>query len=256
MNKKNDYIAVFDSGVGGISVLKRLMAILPRERFLYYGDSANAPYGNRPEPEILALTLTAVEKTMAFPVKALVIACNTATAVAIDTLRQRYPDIPIVGIEPAVKPAAERFPGGHVGLLGTVATLKSERIHRLVARYSGQCQFHLLPAPGLARLVEQGKANHAEAEALLRELLAPYAGELDALILGCTHYPFATAALRRILGKDFPLLDGGTGTAARTKALLAQADLLGDGSSELIWQGSAPDNITLCQRLLATDMEL
>ena len=121
-----NYIAVFDSGVGGISVLRQLRKAMPREKFLYYGDSANAPYGSRPTYEVQQLSLDVAEKLLGMGIKALVVACNTATAAAIETLRETYPDLIIVGIEPALKPAADMFPGGCIGVLATEVTLREE----------------------------------------------------------------------------------------------------------------------------------
>lgn len=252
MNNKNAYIAVFDSGVGGISVLKRLMARMPRERYLYFGDSANAPYGDRPESEILSLTLSAVEQIMTRPVKALVVACNTATAVAVDTLRSRYPHLTVVGIEPAIKPAAEQFPGGTVGILGTTATLESNRFHSLLSRHSHRCRFLPLAVPELVPLVEQGLGNSAGARALLARHLTPYREELDALVLGCTHYPFAGEAIRACLKPDTALFDGGIGTAAHTQRILTDRGLLDPGPGALLWENSSPDPKlrALCQYLL------
>lgn len=257
MNDKNAYIAVFDSGVGGISVLRRLREQLPRERFLYFGDSANAPYGDRPEEEILQLTLAAVERILTRPVKALVLACNTATAVAVDTLRSRYPELTVIGIEPAVKLAADRFPGGTVGMLSTTATLKSQRVTRLMEQHGSRCTFIPLAAPELAPLVEQGMGNSPRARQLLEELLAPCKSRLDAVVLGCTHYPFASSALRDCLGSDIPLLDGGKGTAVRTRSLLAAAGLLGEGPGELVWENSLADPAVLerCRLLMEQPLE-
>ena len=127
MNSKQDYIAVFDSGVGGISVLRQLRRYLPSERYLYFGDAANAPYGTRPTAEVRQLVARAAEKLVPRGLKALAVACNTATAAAIDLLRETYPDLIIVGIEPALKPAADRFPGGTVGVLATPVTLREEK---------------------------------------------------------------------------------------------------------------------------------
>ena len=257
MKQKQDYIAVFDSGVGGVSVLRRLKDQLPRERFLYFGDSANAPYGNRPEEQILELTLTAVERILTRPVKALVLACNTATAVAVDTIRSRYPDLIVIGIEPAVKLAADRYPGGTVGMLSTTATLKSHRVNRLMEQHSDRCTFIPLAAPGLAALVEQGQGNSPQAVALLHNLLQPYGDKLDAVVLGCTHYPFAAGALRACLGENIPLLDGSLGTAKHTRTLLEGADLLHDGPGEVIWENSLEDPLVSeqCRLLMEQPLE-
>ena len=239
MNRKEDYIGVFDSGVGGISVLRQLRKRLPGEKFYYFGDSANAPYGSRSTEEIRALTLTAVEKMLQKPLKALVVACNTATAAAIEVLRETYPELIIVGIEPALKPAADQFPGGRIGVMATEATLREEKFSRLLCRYEQEHTVYKIPAPGLVELIEAGKADSKETEGLLRELLAPYLGKLDALVLGCTHYPFAAAALRRCLGPRVVLVDGGDGTARETMRRLAEGDLLREGAGEVLWHNSS-----------------
>ncbi len=227
------YIGVFDSGVGGISVLKELIAQMPQEKFLYFGDSANAPYGVKTTEEVRALSLQAAAHLASRGLKALVVACNTATAASIRTLRQQYPGLVVVGIEPAVKPAAERFPGGKIGVMATEVTLREEKLQALLTRYP-QTIFLPIPAPGVVELVEQGKADSEEMDALLERLLAGYKGKLDGLVLGCTHYPFVKKALRRILG-DIPLFDGGEGTARHTKACLEEKGLLrtGAGSVEI-----------------------
>ena len=234
MNQKQDYIAVFDSGVGGISVLRHLRRVLPGERFLYFGDSANAPYGSRPTEQVRQLTLAAAEMlTRSYPVKALVIACNTATAAAVKQVRESYPDLIVIGIEPALKLAADHFPGGRVGVMATEVTLREEKFDTLLHRFDENCVIHRIPAPGLVQLIEQGKVEGPEVEALLRKLLGPYIGKLDALVMGCTHYPFAAAAIGRVLGPSVTLLEGGDGTARETRRRLAAADLLEEGEGEI-----------------------
>ena len=252
MISRNDHIAVFDSGVGGISVLRHLRRLMPNERFLYFGDSANAPYGTRPLPEIQALTVDAADMLLSRNVKALVVACNTATAAAIDLLRQRYPDAIIVGIEPALKLAADMFPGGTVGVMATPATLREEKFARLLERCGHRCATVKLPAPGLVELVEQGKADAPETDALLTKLLGSWTGKLDALVLGCTHYPFAAAALERVLGPGTVLLDGGLGTAEQTRRRLEAAGLLSDGPGGVDFENSAGTQqlLDLCRTLL------
>lgn len=238
MPQSSDYIAVFDSGVGGISVLRQLRKRMPNERYLYFGDSANAPYGVRTPEEVRRLTLAAADKLIGQGIKALVVACNTATAAAIEDLRRKFPQLIVVGIEPALKVGADKYPGGHIGVMATPVTLEGEKFHRLLDRFSDVCRVSLIPAPGLADLVEAGKQNGPEGEALLRPLLAPYAGKLDALVLGCTHYPFAWDMISKILGSRTELLDGGEGTAAQTKSLLESRGLLYDGPGELVIQNS------------------
>ena len=241
MAKKQDYIAVFDSGVGGISVLRQLRKRMPNERYLYYGDSANAPYGTKKPETVRELALSVAEKLVQRGIKALVVACNTATATAIESLRKRYPDLIIVGIEPALKVGADKYPGGNIGVMATPVTLEGEKFRRLLERFSDKCRVSMIPAPGLADLVEAGNQNGPEGEALLTPLLAPFAGKLDALVLGCTHYPFAEQTIRKILGPETELLDGGDGTAAQTMQLLKQKGLLYDGPGFVEFENSAED---------------
>ena len=240
MNTKKDYIAVFDSGVGGISVLRHLLRRMPGERFLYYGDSANAPYGTRSREEVKKLTFSAVETLMEQGIKALVVACNTATSAAIADLRQAYPDTIVIGIEPALKLAAERFPGGRIGVMATPMTLREEKFEALLHRYGETSQVYKLPAPGLVELVESGRGDSPQMDTLMETLLSPYRGQLDAVVLGCTHYPFAAAAISRALGEKTLLLDGGEGTARETQRRLASAGLLEEGRGELVIRNSLP----------------
>ncbi len=237
---KNGYIAVFDSGVGGLSVLRHLRQTMPGEAYIYFGDCANAPYGCRSTEEVRALTLAAAEKLVTeYPIKALVVACNTATAAAIRELRAAYPDLIVIGIEPALKLAADTFPGGRIGVMATQVTLREEKFDTLMHRFDAGCTVAKIPAPGLVELIEAGKVDGQEMDNLLRRLLSPYIGELDALVLGCTHYPFAAGAISRVLGPEVLLLDGGEGTAKETKRRLQAAGLLeNDGQGELLLTAS------------------
>ncbi|MBQ4608724.1 MAG: glutamate racemase [Clostridia bacterium] len=248
----SDYIAVFDSGVGGVSVLRELIRLMPDERYLYFGDSANAPYGTKTTDEVRRLTFAAAEYLFSRGCKALVVACNTATAAAIRELRAAHPDRIIIGIEPALKVAADHFPGGEIGVMATPVTLREEKFDTLMHRFTDSCTVHTIPAPGLAELIERGETDGEEIEALLQPLLAPYTNKLDALVLGCTHYPFAAPAIRRLLGEGTALLDGGAGTARQTKRRLEQAGLLHAGPGELLIENSAGSSgmIALCKRLL------
>ena len=253
MYRKEDYIAVFDSGVGGISVLRQLRKLMPEEKYIYYGDSANAPYGSRATGEVRALTMAAAEKLMTeYPVKALVIACNTATAAAIEDLRARYPDLIVIGIEPAVKLAADHFPGGRLGVMATEVTLREEKFDHLMHRFDGNCTITKIPAPGLVKLIEAGKSDTAETDELLEKLLGPYAGKLDALVLGCTHYPFVSRRISKVLGPETELLHGGKGTARETKRRLEKAGLLHEGAGcvEIISSEANPAIIELAWKLL------
>ena len=248
MNAK-DYIAVFDSGVGGISVLRELVRVMPGENYLYFGDSANAPYGTKTPEQVRQLTFAAVEQLLDRGVKALVIACNTATAAAIDDLRKKYPDRIITGIEPAIKPAVKRFPTGRIGIMATPVTLKENKLARQLVCFP-DANLIPIPAPGLVELVESGQADSPETVALLQALLKDHIGKLDALVLGCTHYPFAANAIRQVMG-DIPLFDGGYGTARQTQKRLQEAGLLlnGEGSVQM-------ENSLGCSQILKLSMEL
>ena len=250
MNAKSDPIAVFDSGVGGISVLQELVRLMPEEHYLYYGDSANAPYGSRSTEQIRQLTLDAAEYLIGRGVKALVVACNTATAAAIDALRSRYPDTIIVGIEPALKLAADRFHGGQIAVMATPVTLREDKFHHQLERFS-QEQVTTIPVAGLVERIEAGLADTPETEALLRPILEPFRGKLDALVLGCTHYPFAAKTIQSILGSETVLLDGGEGTARETRRRLQCAGLLSEGPGSIQIENSLAD-----PKILALSMEL
>ena len=254
MASKADYIAVIDSGVGGISVLRKLVQLMPQERFLYFGDSANAPYGTKSTAQVQAMTEATVERLMQRGIKALVVACNTATATSIGMLREKYPDFIIVGIEPAVKPAVLQHPQGTVGIMATPVTLRGEKLKRLIAQFPHP-DVRMIPAPGLVELVEAGLANSPQADAFLATVLGPFAGKLDALVLGCTHYPFVIPAIRRILGENTELYDGGTGTALQTRRRLEAAGLLYDGPGCVVFENSLnePHIIELCKQLLTEE---
>ena len=242
MFSKEDYIAVFDSGVGGISVLRQLRKILPDENYIYFGDSANAPYGSRPTEEVRQLTLAAVDKlTREYPVKALVVACNTATAAAITALRETYPDLIVIGIEPALKLAADHFPCGSLGVMATEVTLREEKFDLLVHRFDEDCTIYKIPAPGLVERIEAGQGDSEETKDYLHQLLKPYIGKLDALVLGCTHYPFVRRNISAILGPGTEIVHGGQGTARETKRRLAAAGLLRKGVGKVLITNSSPD---------------
>jgi len=224
------------------------------ERFVYFGDCANAPYGNRTTEDVRALTLAAAEHLIdGYPLKALVVACNTATAAAIGTLRKKYPDLIVIGIEPALKLAADKFPGGRIGVMATEVTLREEKFDSLMHRFDAGCTVAKIPAPGLVELIEAGQSDCAETDKLLYQMLSPHIGKLDALVLGCTHYPFASGAISRVLGEEVVLLDGGEGTARETKRRLQNAALLrteGDGELILTASGDTEKFLQVAEELL------
>ena len=246
----NDLIGFFDSGVGGVSVLHEARRLLPNEHFLFYGDNAHAPYGPRPLEEIRALSAEGIGYLLSRGVKAVVIACNTATSAYAEIVRAQHPHLPIVGMEPALKPAHFARHGGKVIVLATDATLRLQKFERLMGRYGDD----VIPVvgEGLVELVETGRADTMETEERIRSLLAPWLDQqVDAIVLGCTHYPF----LRKPIQKLFPraaLFDGLEGTATRLKYLLDTNGLRSDDSPGSVeYRSSAGDDaVQLMKRLM------
>ena len=200
MNTKQDYIAVFDSGVGGISVLRHLRRVMPGERYLYFGDSANAPYGTKTKDEVEALTFAAARHLMARGVKALVVACNTATSAAIHDLREAYPDTIVIGIEPALKLAYDRYHGGGIGVMATPMTLREEKFEALMHRYDQSCRIYKIPAPGLVELVERGIPSAGAVRPLSGKAGRGGAGVYPLSLRGEGHFPGA-GKRRRPVGR-------------------------------------------------------
>ena len=224
---KNRPIGIFDSGVGGVSVLRDVMRRLPRERFIYYGDNLNAPYGTKSESEIRALAMRVAEVLMAEDVKALVVACNTATSAAISALRERYPDLIVIGTEPALKPAVEKYPGGRILVMATPMTIKQEKFQALKRQYDAQAEIIALPCGGLMEFVERGMLRGPEVENYLFDRLEPYLKvPVDAIVLGCTHYPFLTGAIRKLVGRQPEIMDGSHGVAMQLQRKLQEQGML------------------------------
>ena len=255
MSKETRPIAVFDSGVGGISVLKELIKILPNENYIYYGDSKNAPYGMKDKETVKKLTIDAAEYLFAQGAKGLVVACNTATSAGVRTLREIYSNIPIVGIEPAVKPAATLKPNGRVLVMATPMTIREEKFQNLMARYTDMAEIIPLPCPGLMDFVERGDLSSEDFRRYLEELLFVHRiHPVDSVVLGCTHYPFAKEMIREVLGPDVLVFDGGEGTAREMRRRLAEADLLNPSLEKgtVDFQNSLQDakKIEMCKWLL------
>lgn len=252
-------VAVFDSGVGGISVLRELVRQMPSERFVYYGDTANAPYGDKPAAEVRRLTLESFRLLGETGFKAAVVACNTATSAAIGSLRSAFPDIPVIGIEPALKPAADRCPGGTVMVLATDTTLHEEKFAALTGRFGSSAAIVKLPCPGLMEFVERGELSGAPLDAYLEGLFRGYdLARVDAVVLGCTHYPFVLPALRRFFPQKTVFFDGSAGTAKETLRRLKQTGLLrteGEGSVEFRSSGGGEAFAELCRSLLAISLD-
>ena len=235
--RKNLPIGIFDSGVGGLSVLRTALRLLPGERFIYYGDIANAPYGTKSEEEVRACADRVAKQLLDQGVKALVIACNTATSAAVDELRAAYPERIIIGIEPALKLAVSRHPGGRILVMATEATLREKKFALLMEHFGADCEILKCPCPELVEFVERGELTGPAVEASLRAYLKDCtAMPLDAAVLGCTHYPFLRPLIRKVLGPQTDLLDGADGTARETRRRLSDAGLLrrtGEGSVEM-----------------------
>lgn len=223
-------IAVFDSGVGGLSVWREMAALLPHESTIYLADHAHVPYGARPAAEIEALTHTAVGWLVAQDIKLIVIACNTASAAALASLRERWPEMPIVGMEPAVKPASERTRTGKVGVMATPGTLQAGRFSSLVERYASGVEVITQVCPGLVELVEAGNLDGPVVEVRLHELLDPLmSAGVDQLVLGCTHYPFLAPAIRQVVGQGITIIDPAPAIARQVQRLLLAGGCLAGG---------------------------
>ena len=191
-------IGVFDSGVGGISVLRELYALMGNENFIYFGDSANAPYGEKTKEEVRALSFEVAKKLMDMGVKALVIACNTATSAAAKELREKYGDkLSIIGLEPALKPAVMENKGKTIAVMATPLTLREEKFLGLLASYEKDAKIIPLEAPGLAEMIEKGILEGEKIENYLKELFADLP-KVDALVLGCTHYPLIKDTIKKV----------------------------------------------------------
>lgn len=248
-------IAVFDSGVGGISVLRELRRQMPEENYLYYGDSIHAPYGERSTQEIRALTVQNAGMLFSHGAKALVVACNTATSAAIEELRALYPEKIIVGIEPALKLAVARHPQGRIVVMATDTTLRERKFATLMKLCGAACEIIKCPCPELVRFVERGELEGPELERCLREEMTQcLTPPPDAVVLGCTHFPFLRDSIVRIIGTQPELLDGSSGTAGQTKRCLEKAGQLRAGSPgtvELTNSLQSAQIFTLSQQLLA-----
>ena len=250
-------IGVFDSGIGGLSILKALRAELPHEDFFYIADSGHAPYGEKSDAHVLARSRAIVDFLVKQNVKALVIACNTATAAAIHLLRAEYPGLALVGVEPALKPAVARSRTGYIGVLATRGLLCSDKFKALLAAQAGRAKFLIQPCDGLADAIERSAktadtadtADTAETIALCARYTSAMGsfgtepGKIDTLVLGCTHYPFASDCLRPLVGAGVQLIDNGEAVARQTRRLLTGSLAAADqpqGRVSLYTTGPAP----------------
>lgn len=217
-------VGVLDSGVGGIAVLKHASRRLPNEDFIFYGDIGNAPYGEKTTREIVTLTMNGAEILAVRGIKALVVACNTATAAAVKSLRQSFA-FPVIGMEPAVKPACEELHGQTVAVMATEATLKLGKFRALAGKYVHTNTILPLPCRGLSRLVETAGPGSPEIMAYLRQLFAGMDKPPAGIVIGCTHYSFLSEDIRKILPRAL-IFDGADGTARHLEQALKQNGLL------------------------------
>jgi glutamate racemase len=253
-------IGIFDSGLGGLSVVQEVRTLLPDEDLIYYADSAHCPYGTRTPEEISERCRLITAELVDQGVKAIILACNTACAVALPELRARF-DLPIIGLEPAVKPATRLTRTQRVGVLATPRTVASERLANLVEVHAHDIEVRLVAAPGLVELVEAGMLSGHDVERILRPFLDPLiTWGVDVVVLGCTHYPFLRDEIQRLVGPDVHVVDSGEAIARRTRVVLETHDLRTsspaiDGSLSVMTSGDAVIVAALSRRLLGYEVE-
>lgn len=249
-------IGVYDSGIGGISVLAEIVRLLPNENYIYLADSANAPYGTKSYQQVLELSLNAARSLISRDIKALVVACNTATSVAIEEMRKEF-NIPVIGMEPALKPAVETGKNGHIVVMATPLTLVEEKFVNLYNRYNDKTSIIPVPCPGLVEIIE----SEAEPDKIQQYLTDRFKNikisDISAVVLGCTHYCFVKNELADVIGRQKLIVDGNAGTARHLKTTLSSCKLLNDDNKirthtgvDYITSGNIERIIPLCQRFL------
>jgi len=256
----NAGIGVFDSGVGGLSVLREVRAALPAEDLLYVADSGAAPYGDRSREFILERAQAIVEFFLDHRIKAILVACNTATAVAIQSLRSRFP-LPIIAIEPAVKPAAARSRSGVIGILATTQTLASDSFATLTERHAQGVRVLTQACPGLAEQVERGDLHSEATLQLVSQYVEPLLLEgADTLVLGCTHYPFLLPLIREVAGGEVTVIDPAQAVARELRRRLEAGALLSDANrpgTEHFWTSGIPDQVAaVIERLWGHEVQV
>lgn len=220
-------IGFLDSGVGGLSVMKEAIKIMPNENYIYFGDSYNAPYGTKKVEEVRELTFKAVEFLLSKGVKGVVVACNTATSAAVADLRKIYPDLPLVGIEPALKPAVQLNKSGNILIMATPMTLREAKFNNLLEKYREAASIIPVPCAGLMEFIEAGVLDGVELKTYLSEKLNSY-NDISSIVLGCTHYPFVKELISNVVGDEVAIIDGGMGTSKEIRRRLDVKGLLSD----------------------------
>ena len=248
-------IGFFDSGVGGLSVLRASRKLMPNENYIYFGDSKNAPYGVKEVKEVKDLTYSAVEFLLSKGSKAIVIACNTATSAAVADLRITYPNIPIVGIEPAVKPAVRLNTNKAIIIMATPMTIKEKKFSNLIDKYKNNADIRPMPCAGLVEFIERGNVDSYDVREYIKDKYKDYKkDEIGAIVLGCTHYPFIKNVIMDIIGEDKPIIDGGMGTCMELRRRLDNAELINmskeDGDIKIYNSMESIEAIEICNRLL------
>lgn len=255
MRKAELSIGFFDSGVGGISVLKEAIKFMPNENYIYFGDSNNAPYGIKTVGEVQDLSFKAIEVLLSKGVKAIVVACNTATSAAIDELRDKYKEVPIIGMEPALKPAVELKGEGTIVIMATPMTLVEKKFKELQDKYSKEARITPLPCDGLVELIEAGKTAGEEVEDYLINKFKEIKGErIASIVLGCTHYPFVKDIISKVVGVEIPIIDGSEGTLKQLKRILEDGSMVNEtiekGRVQIYSSLKGENIISLCYDLL------
>lgn len=250
-------IGIFDSGIGGLSVLKAMVNELPDENLIYLGDQANVPYGLRPLTEVRKLSEGITEFFLEQKVKAIVVACNTASAAALHYLREKYPSIQFIGMEPAVKPAAENTHTGKVGVLATSATFQGELYASVVERFAQGVELFQSTCPGLVNQIEKGRVKSIQTKMILRKAIRPMlAAGIDTIVLGCTHYPFVMPGIQKIAGSDVRVIDPAPAVARQVRRVLEQYATLNKkkekGEISYLTSGNLKKFSKLLSKLLAS----
>ena len=249
-------IGVFDSGVGGTSIWKELNALLPHENTIYLADSKYAPYGNKSKEEIIALSIKNTELLISKGCKLIVVACNTATTNAVQYLRKNY-NVPFIGIEPAIKPAALNTKTKTIGILATKGTLSSKLFHKTTDLFTNGIKVIEQVGEGIVPLIENGNVDSTEMKALLQLYLKPMLdADIDYLVLGCTHYPYLIPQLLKILPKHITIIDSGEAVAKQTKAILIQHELLNETIGKPKLQFYSNGNPKVMLQLLGKDFDV
>lgn len=248
----NNPIGVFDSGIGGLTVLNKIVEILPNEKYIYYADKDNVPYGTKPKEEVKRYIKESIDFLISKNVKAIVIACNTATSIAVKDLRKEY-SVPIIGIEPAAKPAVENRGEKRVLIMATPTTIREEKLKSLLEELNAIEYVDLIPMPKLVEFAEKGDFNSEEVRQYLKEQLKEYnLNNYSELVLGCTHFPLFKDLLSEVFPKDTQIIDGSFGVANRLKNILEEKDLLGNNKLDIeyYYSGRLANNTEELDKLL------